>query len=208
VIAQARQTDTRLNLADVKAHGPRGNRDQTGNRRKGPTSYREERPMDTYSFGIPDFHIAQIRSAHTDTLFASTALRVTNANGNLHHDWGSQTVGLGDHKAGEDWPLELIWTNVDVPDPTPDNPDGGAVYWTFLLVNNGHHDSGYAAVANKAMDAFASKMADGVFQGGTVTLVSLSGLIALWDCRNCSACSPPTATVPSRWARSPSPLPS
>ena len=64
--------------------------------------------MATCSFGIPDFHITQIRSAHTDTLFATTALQVMNANGALHHDWGAQTVGIGNHKAGEDWPLELI----------------------------------------------------------------------------------------------------
>ena len=132
--------------------------------------------MATYTFSIPKFHITQIRSAHTDTLFAATALRVNNASGGLHRDWGAQSAALGDHKAGEDVTSPLTWANVDVPDPTPDNPDGGAVYWTYLLVNNGHTDSGWVEVLNKAADAAAGALAQGAVQGGTVNLANLGGL--------------------------------
>jgi hypothetical protein len=79
--------------------------------------------MALYTFSIPRAHINQIRSAHTDTLFASTALRVMKANGSLHNDLGAQTVGLNEHKAGGDAFPNLQWVNVDVPDPTHENPD-------------------------------------------------------------------------------------
>ena len=45
--------------------------------------------MAIYIFGVPNFNINQIRSAHSDTLFTSTALKVMNANSGLHQDWGS-----------------------------------------------------------------------------------------------------------------------
>lgn len=103
-----------------------------------------------YVFSIPKFHIGQIRSADRDTLFASTALVVSNANGGLHHDWGAQHLDLGKHGAGGDADITLRWL-ADVPDPTPDNPDGGAISWTFLLANAGHTASrdGFVAVLRR-----------------------------------------------------------
>jgi hypothetical protein len=56
--------------------------------------------MAVYDFEIPGFHIEKIRSSQTDTLFASTALKVLNASGGLHHDYGAQAASLGDRKAG------------------------------------------------------------------------------------------------------------
>jgi hypothetical protein len=114
-------------------------------------------PPPTYSFAF-SFGIDQIRSAHTDTLFVSTSLRVLDANGALHHDFGSQGGPLGDHRAGDTVP-GLVFNNVDVPPPTPENPDGGSVYWVILLVNNGHADSGFAALLNKTADTFAGAFA-------------------------------------------------
>jgi hypothetical protein len=138
--------------------------------------------MAIYNFTIPNFHITQIRSAHKDTLYASAGLRVMNANGGLHSDLTPQGASLGDHGAGEEVGLNLSFKNVDVPDPTPDNPDGGAIYWTFLLVNQGHADitaSGFVAVINKAADAFAGALADKVGEGAAVTVGSLYGLAAI-----------------------------
>jgi hypothetical protein len=133
-----------------------------------------------YILSIPKFHIRQIRAAHRDTLFGSTALVVSNANGSLHLDYGAQHVDLGKHAAGGDVDITLLWL-ADVPDPTPDNPDGGAISWTFLLANAGHTASadGFVAVLNKAVDSFAGKLADGVFEGGSITLLSLGGLAGL-----------------------------
>jgi hypothetical protein len=68
--------------------------------------------MAQYSFYIPSFHIQEIRSAHTDALFASTALKVMNPNGSLRRDYGAKGVGLGDRKAGGDVVPGLAWENV------------------------------------------------------------------------------------------------
>ena len=138
--------------------------------------------MAIYNFTIPNFHITQIRSAHKDTLYASAGLRVMDAIGGLHNDLAPQGASLGDHGAGDEVGLNLSFKNVDVPDPTPDNPDGGAVYWTFLLVNQGNADitaAGFVAVINKAVDAFAGALADKVGEGAAVTVASLYGLAAI-----------------------------
>ena len=81
--------------------------------------------MGIYNFSIPSFHINEIRSAHDDTLFAATSLKVLNANGSLHHDFGAKSAALGDRKAGGGVDLNMSWENIFVPDPTPENPDGG-----------------------------------------------------------------------------------
>jgi hypothetical protein len=112
-----------------------------------------------YSFRIPSFHIGEIRSARTDTLHAAMALRVSNANGSLHRDFEPKSAALGDRKAGGDVVPNLSWENVFVPDPTPENPDGGSIAWTFLLINAGHTDSGFVAATNKAADAYAGALA-------------------------------------------------
>lgn len=145
--------------------------------------------MAIYTFGVPSFYINQIRSAHSDTLSASAALKVMNANGGLHQDWGSRAVTLGDHHAGDNVFLEMIWQDVDVPDPTPENPDGGAVYWTFLLVNKGDATSGWLDVLNKAADAFAGALADKVvtaasLAGGLGSLAALAGILGLQELIN------------------------
>jgi hypothetical protein len=115
--------------------------------------------MSFYSFSVPSFHITEVRSAHSDTLFASTALKVTNPNGSLHLSFDAQGAALNDRKAGGGVDLPFLFRNVDVPSPTPENPDGGAVFWTFLLVNAGNADREYVVVLNKAADAFAGALA-------------------------------------------------
>ena len=132
-----------------------------------------------YTFAIPSFHITTIRSRDTDTLFASTALKVMNASGGLHKDWGTQSIALGDRKAGGDVDYVMAWREVDVPPPTPENSDGGAVYWSYLLVNNGHTDSGWTAVFNKACDAIAGAIADQVVDAGEINVDALAGLASL-----------------------------
>jgi hypothetical protein len=60
-----------------------------------------------------------------------------------------------------------------------ENPDGGAVYWTFLLVNADHVDPGDVAVLNTAADAFAGALAGKVLEpgeGGVSRLEFLAGL--------------------------------
>jgi hypothetical protein len=146
--------------------------------------------MATYSFVVPSFHIAEIRSIHTDTLVASTALRVMNANGSLHRDHGTKGVTLGDRKAGGDVVPGLEWNGVDVPDPTPDNPDGGAVYWTFILTNAGHDDGAVLPALNKAADAWAGALAGKALDkdtgGGSSILFALAsvGVVAAQEVMN------------------------
>jgi hypothetical protein len=129
-----------------------------------------------FNFGVPKIHIESIRSAHTDTLYASTALHVMNENGSLHQDYPSKTVPMGDHKGKEEVILNLPWLNVTVPDPSSATSDGGAVYWTFLLTNAGHKDSGFETIASKAVDAYAGAFAAVSLQGGKA---GVSGFLAL-----------------------------
>jgi hypothetical protein len=140
-----------------------------------------EEGMPFYTFSVPSFHISEVRSAHSDTLFASTALKVNNANGSLHLSFDPQGAALNDRKAGGGVDLPFMFKNVFVPPPTPENPDGGAVFWTFLLVNAGHTDSGFVAVLNKAADAFAGALAGKVIDAaasglGVTSLEFLAGL--------------------------------
>ena len=92
--------------------------------------------MAQYRLFGPSFHINQIRSVNSDTLRAGIGLRVMNAEGGLHNDWPPQSVFLGDHHPGDTVDVNALgigYPDVDVPDPTPANPDGGAMYWTFLF---------------------------------------------------------------------------
>jgi hypothetical protein len=93
--------------------------------------------MAQYTLEVPAFYIQEIRSSGYDSLVASTGLRVMNAEGALHHAWIGQSVRLGDYAAGGiAHPIPLRYDNVDVPGPIPDSTDGGAIYWTFLLVTS------------------------------------------------------------------------
>ncbi|MFG2190351.1 tetratricopeptide repeat protein [Nocardia iowensis] len=135
--------------------------------------------MGTYRFGIDSFHIASLRSAQKDTLYASTGLTVYNAAGGLHKHWGSHGGALGDWGTGDEGRLFLPWDEVSVPGPTPDNPDGGWVAWSFLLVNGGHKESGFVDVLNKAADSFAGALAGKVVEpgasAGAASLAYLAG---------------------------------
>lgn len=142
-----------------------------------------------YTLRIPSFHISNTRALRNDTLSASTALKVMNANGGLHHDWQTQGVSLGDHKKGEDVALNLTWQNIDIPAPTPENPDGGAIYWSFLLVNKGHTDSAWVAALEKAVDSVAQQLANKAVAaiaggGGLAWLISNSAQFGLQELMN------------------------
>jgi len=91
--------------------------------------------MATYNLAVPYCYINEIRSPFNDTLVAATALTVMNAQGGLHHQWPAQSKFLGDHKHHTTVGIDLSYADVDVPDPTPEAPDGGAINWTFLLNN-------------------------------------------------------------------------
>lgn len=112
--------------------------------------------MATYNFWIPSAFCHQIRSNDQDTLAASTGLRVMNAEGALHMDWPPQTFSLAEPcVAGQGFVMSLQYLNVDVPGPTPESADGGAIYWSFLLVNSGHP-------ADPAVVSALATAADGV----------------------------------------------
>src|SRR5437588_3374068 len=100
----------------------------------------EEIVMATYALRTTECHIAQIRSPQSDSLYATSAVRVMNAEGGLHHDWPAKSVALGDHGRGERVAINLSLDGIDVPDATAESPDGGAIYWSFLLVNKGQAD--------------------------------------------------------------------
>jgi hypothetical protein len=58
---------------------------------------------------------------------ASMALRVMNAEGALHKDWPPQAVALGDWASNAPIFMGLSYPDVDVPDPTVESADGGAI---------------------------------------------------------------------------------
>lgn len=141
--------------------------------------------MAQYTLGVPSCYINNIRSLRTDTLVASVGLRVMNAQGALHQDWPPQSVSLGDYESKTGVETNLFYLNVDVPDPTAALPDGGAIYWSFLLTNAGHSDSAFVAIANKAIDAFAGALAGNILQSPSIAnVVSLSGLLGLQELLN------------------------
>jgi hypothetical protein len=115
--------------------------------------------MAIYNLEIPYFVIRQTRAPSNDTLFATTGLVVSNAEGALHHDWGAKSLALGGRGKGSILATGLLWEGVDVPDPTPDRPDGGSIHWTFNLMNGGNADSGFIPALNKFSDAFAGALA-------------------------------------------------
>jgi hypothetical protein len=135
--------------------------------------------MAQYTLAVPQCFIRQIRSLRNDTLVASMGLRVLNAQGALHHDWPALSVNLGDHQKGTSVAIGLSYQDVDVPDPTSQLPDGGSIYWSFLLANMGHSDSGTVAVLSKAADAIAGALAGKLFDAGGLTPATLGAFAAV-----------------------------
>ena len=137
--------------------------------------------MANYTFGVPYCTIHAIRSVRTDTLIASAALRVMNAQGALHQDWGTTpAMDLGDFGPGSTVNTNLFYSNVDVPDATPDLPDGGAVYWSFILSNAGHaKDDPTAAVTaiNNAAAGVVGALVSGAIDDGDVVGAIAAGVI-------------------------------
>jgi PASTA domain len=131
--------------------------------------------MAQYTIGVPYCFIRAIRSLSTDTLAASMGLRVLNAQGALHHDLPAQSaINLGDHTANTNVSINLFYQDVDVPDPTPQFPDGGSISWSFILTNSGHTDSSALVGAlNNAANAVV-----GAFVGsGDITAEVAAGAI-------------------------------
>jgi hypothetical protein len=129
----------------------------------------EGEDMAIYNLEVPYFIVRNPRSGglfhDEDTLFASTGLVVNNAQGGLHHDWGAQTMALGDRGKGSIVATGLRWAGVDVPDPTSENPDGGSIHWTFLLINAGQTDIGFIPALNNLSEAFAGALASNTING-------------------------------------------
>jgi hypothetical protein len=138
----------------------------------------------TYYLGVREFSIGQIRSPNSDTLAASAAVRVLNAEGGLHNDWPAEFIALGDHHKGDNVPLNLAFKGVDVPDPAANAPDGGAIYWSFVLVNKGNPDN---AILQPALEGVANAIVAADTPSGDVmsevvggTLPGSQGLVDLF----------------------------
>jgi hypothetical protein len=139
--------------------------------------------MAQYNLGIPSFRIHQIRSLLKDTLGGSMSLRVFNAQGAVHHDWPTQSVNLGDYGPTTTVQTNLLYQNVDVPDPTPDSPDGGSIAWSFVLVNAGHVDysvlvSGLNNAANGIVGALVSS-GNVLAELGALGIIGVQALVQL-----------------------------
>jgi hypothetical protein len=121
--------------------------------------------MSQYNIGVSHFQINKIRSLFSDTLVASVGLRVMNAEGGLHQDFPAQSENFGDHGSGDLVNTNLFYTNVDVPDPTSQSPDGGAIFWNFLLANAGHVD---LSVIVNALNNTANAVAGALIGSGNI----------------------------------------
>jgi hypothetical protein len=135
--------------------------------------------MGIYSFRIPSFRIFEVRSAHSDMLFAATSLKVMNANGSLHRDLGAKNMFAGERKAGGGVDLNMSWENIYVPGPTRENPDGGSIAWAFILANKQHSDSGWTAALNKGADALAGALAGKTLEAAELGPAGVVGFAAL-----------------------------
>jgi hypothetical protein len=135
--------------------------------------------MSFYNFRIPSFRIFEVRSAHSDMLWAATSLKVMNANGSLHRDLGAKNLFAGERKAGGGVALDMSWENIHVPGPTQENPDGGSIAWTFILANKQHSDSGWLAALNKGADALAGALAGKTLDAAALGPAGLLGFAAL-----------------------------
>ena len=143
--------------------------------------------MAQYSLRTPYCFINNTRALRNDTLVAAAALRVMNAQGALHQDYPTTTISLGNYHNHVTVSLDgLDYWDVDVPDPTPDLPDGGAAYWTFLLTNSGNTDSAFDDILKKAVDDFAQGVAGQIVSAGAsfATILSLVGLLGLQELIN------------------------
>ncbi len=133
--------------------------------------------MANYTFGIPYCIINAIRSVRTDTLIASSALRVMNAQGGLHQDWGTTpAMNLGDFGPHSMVNTNLYYSNVDVPDASASEPDGGAVYWSFILSNAGHANSDPSA-ATTAINNAAAGVVGALVSSGNIMAEIAAGVI-------------------------------
>jgi hypothetical protein len=137
-----------------------------------------EKHMALYTLGAANCSINQIRSNDADTLVASMGLQVMNAEGALHHAWDPQSVNLGTWGAGGFPTIDLFYPNVDVPDPTQESADGGAIYWSFLLVNSGKWAD--ADFVNTFLDA-ANAVAQFAKVTGNIIVQVAAGIIAGTD---------------------------
>jgi hypothetical protein len=135
--------------------------------------------MAQYNLAIPGGFVRQIRSNFEDNLAASMGLRVMNAEGGLHHQWDPKEVTLGSYGAGGGVSVSttfygLSYVNVDVPDPTPESADGGAIYWSFILVNASNPaDSNLVNALTTAADSVAGDL----LGSGDYTAAIIGGLI-------------------------------
>jgi hypothetical protein len=134
--------------------------------------FKGEKQMTQYILGVPGCNIRQIRSLRSDTLVASVGLRVMNAQGGLHHDWPAQSANLGDYEALTFVDTNLFYRGIDVPDPTPQLPDGGAIYWSFILANAGHGDN---SVLLSAANNAANAVVGALVSSGDITAEFVAG---------------------------------
>jgi hypothetical protein len=140
--------------------------------RNGRWKVKGGKQMAQYNLGVPSFRIHQIRSLLKDTLAASMSLRVFNAQGALHHDWPTQSVNLGDYGPTTTVQPNLLYQNVDVPDPTSDLPDGGSISWSFILVNAGNVDH---SVLVNALNNAANAVTGALVSSGNILAELVAG---------------------------------
>jgi PASTA domain len=135
--------------------------------------------MAKYNLSVPYCYIREIRSPRNDTLVAAVGLRVMNAQGGLHMDYSPQSKNLGDHRHHTTAAIDISYSDVDVPDPTPELPDGGAIYWTLVLTNSAA--PGAATDAEKIVVGLLQALADKQINPATnlSTLLLNIGLIGL-----------------------------
>jgi hypothetical protein len=136
--------------------------------------------MAQYNCGISTVRIHDTRSLLNDTLVGSMSLTVYNAAGSLHHAWPNQTVQLGDHKKETTVQTNVLYENVDVPDPTSSAPDGGSISWAFLLVNKGHPDSVFLDTLKFGVDTLSGQLKQqGLKELSLTSLLELAGSFGL-----------------------------
>jgi hypothetical protein len=109
---------------------------------------------------VPSFHIEEIRSQHTDTLYATSKIQVYSESGKLLTDLASVTEHFPDHKNGDTVQCNAIPpVNLEIPMPSSHFSPGGLLVWTFTINNSNQGSSSVISTVDKAATAVASALA-------------------------------------------------
>jgi len=125
---------------------------------------------------VPSFHIEQIRSQHTDTLYATSKIQVYSESGKLLSDLPSVTEHFPDHGSGDTVQCNAIPpVNLEIPMPSSHFSPGGLLIWTFTINNSNQSSSSVISAVDKAATTLATALSGDAIKDLIKPLTGLVG---------------------------------